>query len=580
MDKITGARAIVATLQECDTELVVGFIGHSTHEVARELEGSGIRVVNPATELGGAYMTLAFNYLRGRSASVGVWHTVGSLLLPPALREATSSRIPSLHIGLNADSRLRHREGLQQVPAEVFEKVTRLTARVERVDTIPDALLKAYQAAHGIPAGATYVDVPFDLTADRAMVQVPKRPPAPVRRSRPYAEDTQRLLDLLCRAERPVLVVGGGAVSSGAGAEIARLAELLSVPVVTTTTAQGIVPEDHPLVLGTSGQAGWTCANDTLAEADLALVLGSRLSDWGISQGFTSRMPTLVQVDLDPARLGEMYHPEFSLVADVRGVVAAVVELAESPEHAARVAAARADRSELLALAAERKRAWRAFVDEAGRDDRFPVSPWRMMAQVRALLGEDDILVSDIGNHTSWSLQGTVLRKPRRMLLSFGEAVLGSAIPLGIGAQLAEPDATVVVATGDGAAQYHLNELRVAVEHDLPVIFLVLDNGGYDANHKMMTGKFGSSAWSRFTNPDYAQIARAYGAQGERIESADQLTAALNRARAARAPYVIHLPIDPEVTLVDNHVSGPAFLLEGRDIPADESGTLPVGVAR
>ncbi|MDB5583078.1 MAG: Cyclohexane,2-dione hydrolase [Bradyrhizobium sp.] len=577
MALISGATAIVQTLKEYGAEIIFGFIGHSTHEIANTVAESGIRTINPATELGGAYMAIAYNYLRDAPAAVGIWHTVGSLLVVPALQEANSSRIPSVHLGFNADSRLTHRDGLQQVPSSLFDHVTRFNARVERVDKIGETIHRAFKAAQGIPVGAAYVDIPFDIAADRSEIFVPRGWRSPEMRTPPSLSDVAETVRLLRAAKRPLIIVGGGAVRSGAGPEISRLVELLGIPFVTTTTAQGIVPETHPLALGTAGMAGWTCANDAVKEADFLVVLGSRLADWGIAQGFTARLAPMVQVDLDLARLGEFYFPALPVVADVRDFVMA---LNDELETAADVTELRSAHNDYRALSARRKSDWHAFIDAQGTDNQFPASPWRIMAEVRAAMSVDDILVADIGNHSWWVLQGTVMAKPRKILMSLGEGVLGSAVPMGIGAKLAHPESAVFVATGDGAAQYHLNELRVAVEHDVPVIIVIFNNGMYDANEQMMRGKFGKGSWTKFNNPDYVGIARAYGADGEKITTVADIGPALKRAIASGKPYVIDVPISIEIPFVDNHASGPIFMIDGREIPADTTGTLVAGEHR
>jgi acetolactate synthase-1/2/3 large subunit len=575
MTNMSGADAIVATLKAYQVEVAFGFIGHSTHQIAQAMSESGIPTVNPATELGGAYMAVAYNYLRNAPAAVGLWHTVGSLFIPPALQEATSSRIPSVHLGFNSDSRLSHRDGLQQVPAAMMESVTRFNARVERADKLPELIHRAFQTAQGIPAGAAYLDIPFDLTSDRATAVVPKGWKVPRARAAPHREQVREASQLIRSARRPVVLLGGGAVRSGAGKSIAELLDVLGIPFVTTTTAQGLLPDTHPLSLGTAGMAGWTSANDALKEADLLLVLGSRLADWGISQGFTVRLPRLIQVDTDPARLGEFYFPDLSIVADVDAFAAALVADLRSSTQGQSLDRGRWD--EHVAICKKRKQDWLEFLSEAGKDDRFPVSPWRIMAELRAAMSEDDIIVSDIGNHSWWVLQGILVRKPRKILMSFGEGLLGSAVPMGIGAKLAQPTSNVFVATGDGAVQYHLNELRVAVERGAPIIIVVFNDGRYGANDMMMRGKFGRASWTQFKNPNYVKIAEAYGAAGERIETAGAIRPALERAASSGKPYVIDIPISTEVPFVDNHISGPVFMLDGRDIPKDVSGSLLAG---
>jgi acetolactate synthase I/II/III large subunit len=575
MTVMTGADALTKSLEEYGTELVVGFIGHSTHEIANAVGRAGIRTVNPATELGGAYMLNAYNHLKGRPAAAGIWHTVGALLPPAAIYEAAAGRIPVVHIGLDIDSRLKGREPIQEIPYESFRGITRLTERVERPDKIPEAVHRAFHAAQGIPAGPVYIDIPFDVTIDEADVSIPHGWVAPRMEALAPARDVEETARELLAARRPVIIAGGGVVIAEAGEEVRRLAELAGVPFITTTTSQGVISEDHPLALGTAGMAGWQCANEALAEADFVLVLGSRLADWGQAQGWMAKLAgRIVQVDSDQSRLGGFYFPARAIVADAKSFADQLTEAVRASEGFEPV---RLEESETVRRVGERRDAWRTYVDGEAADDRFPVNPWRIMGEVRQILGPDDIVVSDIGNHAGWVLCGTVLHRPKRLLLSFGAGVLGSAFPMGIGAKLAEPSSNVIVGTGDGAFQYHMNELRVAMAHDLPLVVVVFNNGSYGANHEMMTNAYGGSDWTHFDNPDYAMIARAYGAMGERLERADDVGPALERAVESGKPYVIDVPINREMGWPSNGASGPNLYPARRRYPSDSSGVIAIG---
>lgn len=575
MTVMRGADAITATLMAYGTDLVVGFIGHSTHEIADAIGRSDVKTINPATELGGAHILNGYNYVKGRPAGVGIWHTCGALLLPAALAEAAAGQIPVVHIALDVDSRLKDREPIQEIPWQSFEPMTRFTTRVERAEKLPEAVHNAFQAAQGVPPGPVFIDIPFDITIDEAEVIIPNGW-RPVRQRGGAAEaDVREAARLLVAAENPVFLVGGGVVLSEAGEELRALAELAGVPFVTTTTAQGVVSEDHPLSLGTAGFAGWQCANDTLAGADLVLVLGSRLADWGYAQGWQAELTaTMVQVDTDVQRLGDFYATQLSIVADVKTFVLQLTdELPRTDGFSATPFAEKAS----VQRAQARKLQWRASIDARGDDDRFPMSPWRVMRDLREVLGPDDILVTDIGNHSSWLLAGTVLHKPRRVVLSAGAGVLGSGFPMGLGAKLAEPESLVVVGTGDGAFQYHLNELRVAIEHDLAIVIVVFNDGGYGANREMMTGAYGQSQWTEFENPDYVMIARAYGAEGERIDRTEDLPAALARAVAAGKPYIIDVPISIETGGPANNAVGPVLFPEARQATSGPYGVRRLG---
>jgi acetolactate synthase-1/2/3 large subunit len=521
-------------------------------------------------------MLNAFNYLRGRPAAVGIWHTVGSLLLHPALMDARSSRIPVVHIGLNGESRFNGRDGaIQQVPIDTFAAVSRYVQRVERIDKLGEAVHKAFQATEGVPSGPAYLDIPFDLTVNRSEFALPREWEAPHRNFRADPADVAEAAKQLLAAERPVIVVGGGAVISDAGEDVRALAELAGVPVVTTTTAQGILSEEHPLSLGTAGMAGWSCANETLAEADFALIIGSRLSDWGLAQGFTAKLPArIVQVDSDPAQLGEFYFPRLPIVADAKAFVGQLI--AELPSADGFEAVPFEDR-EIVKRATERKQARLSWLEEEGDSDRFPAGKWRIMKELRGLLAPEDILVSDIGGHSVPVMSGAIMRRPKRMLVSFGEGVLGSALPMGIGAKLAEPGSKVVVGSGDGALQYHFNELRVAIAEELPMVVVVFNNESYAANDGMMEAWYGTPHWTRFRNPDWVMLAKAYGADGEKIGKTEDIGAALERGFESKLPYVIDVPVDRAEGFPENATSGPMMLIKGREIPVDSDGSILAG---
>ena len=570
-----GADVVVESIKAYGADLIAGFIGHTTHEVADAVGKAGIRTINPATELGGSYMLNAYNYLKNRPAGVGIWHNVGSLLIHPALMEARSSRIPVVHFGLNSDGRLSGRDGaIQQVPVAAFAPVTRFSQRVERVDKLGEAIHEAFHAAQGVPSGSAYLDVPFDLTVDKCEAVVPqgyKMADAAVWAS---VDSVRKATEELLAAKRPIIVVGGGVARNDGGAAVQALAELAGIPFVTTTTAQGVISEEHPLSMGPVGMCGWRCANETLAEADFALVLGSRLADWGVAQGFIAKIPPMVQVDTDPAQLGRFYFSRLSIVADAGTFARQLLEVLA--HHKAFVAVPFQDR-EIVRRASERKKAWRHWVDSKGENYQFPLSKWRVVRELRSILGPEDIVVTDIGAHSGPLMCGAIMRKPRRLLLSFGEGILGSGFPMGIGAKLAEPSRTVVVGTGDGSFQYHFNELRVAVEQKLPMIVLIFNDGVYGANDGMMKHWYGAAQWTQFTNPNWVGIAKAYGAEGERIEHTDELGAALRRGKAANKPYVIDIPVDPMEGPPEVGAVGPAFLLKPRVIPPDINGSLLAG---
>lgn len=569
--RMRGADALVETLAAYDTELVVAFIGHTTHELADAFHAQeGIRSFHPVTEMGGGYIVNGYNFVKGRPAAVGVWHTIGSLVATTPIYEAQVARIPSVHITMNVDSAVHGREAMQEMPnVDVYRPITENAVRVERPDRIPELIHKAFQIAQLSRPGPTLVDIPYDFCIDEADVELPQGWLGPSHRAYASPEDVAAAAELLVGAERPVILAGGGAVSSGAEAEVLALAELLGIPVVTTSTGRGILDEDHPLALGLTGTIGSPAANALVAEADVVLVVGSRLADWGYAQSWVADLPgKLIHVDSDGSRVGDFYFPDVGIVGDAKAVVGQIAAAVAAQPGFERVAYQERPRSGDLA---ERKAQWRATVEENQGSDQWPMSPWRVVRDAQSQLGAEDMIVTDVGDNTGYVFQSTVIHNPRTLLAPFGVASLGTALPMAIGAKLAKPEANTVVITGDGGFQYTLNEIATAIREDVPLTVVVLNNGVLGSTQSHMQGLFGHETWVRLQNPDFAALAKAYGADGEQVGSPDGVAEAVRRGVDSGGVYVVDVPVDKSFGYPATG-AGPVVKWEPRVWPGDVTG--------
>ncbi|GCD91113.1 acetolactate synthase, large subunit, biosynthetic type [Nocardioides sp. LS1] len=576
MGLMRGADAILDTLEAGGTELLVGYIGHTTQELADAAsERKGMRTINPATELGGAHLINGYNYITGRASAAGLWHTCGTLMITSGLYEGLYSRIPSVHLGFNVDGGFQGRDSMQEMPnVDALKPLTRHAARVERPEKLPEAINRAIQRAHGTPAGPTFVDIPFDLTVDVAEMEIPTGWPATVNRAGADPELVRAAASLLLSAERPVLIVGGGAVTSQADAEVLELAELAGVAVTTTFTSQGIVPETHPLSLGSSGPIGWPCANDAIAEADVVIAIGTRMSEWGYGRSYTAALPgRLVHIDTDANQIGAFYFPELGIVGDARTVLRQLIEAVR--QDASFVPSPYNERPNYQRLA-ESKEKWATERRERAAVTDSPTSPWRVVSAIESALGPDDYLVSDSGNNTGWMFQGTTANRSRRLTASFGAGVLGPGLPMALGVKLARPDSNVVVGVGDGGFGYSHNEIALALRENIPVTVVVFNDGALGANKGFMEYLYGKPSWTDLNNPDFVALARAYGADGERVEDAGDLDAALKRGVGSGTLYVIDVPIGEEF---EYPATGPGGKVKWppRQWPGDVIGTRVPG---
>ncbi|WP_294569148.1 thiamine pyrophosphate-binding protein [uncultured Arthrobacter sp.] len=571
-----GADAILGALEASGVELVLGYIGHTTQELADAArDHPGIRTMYPATELGGAHVINGYNFMKGRAAAAGIWHTCGTMLIPGGLYEGMFTRIPSIHLGLNVDAAFKDREAMQEMPnVEVLRELTRFATRVERPGKLAETVQRAAQRAHGTPSGPAFVDIPFDLTVDVARTDVALGWQPPSNRSGTTAQVVKDIAATLLAADRPAFIVGGGAVSSQAQDEVRELAELLGMPTTTTHTAQGILPESHALALGSTGPIGWRPANEWVAKADVVLAVGTRMSDWGWAQSYAADLPgQLIHVDLDPAQLGNFYFPSVGVVGDARTVLRQVIdEIQGSPTGAPRSFESREYYTEVSAS----KAAWLEELAERGRADTSPISPWRVAAAIEAVLDPEDVIVTDAGNNTAWIFQGTTAEHSKRLVTTFGAGVLGAGFPMALGVKLAVPDRNVVAAVGDGGFGYGTNEIAFALREGIALTVVVFNDGALGANNGFMTHLYGRPSWTTLNNPDFAALARAYGAEGERVEDPAQLEAAIQRGVDSGTVYVIDVPISQEFGYPSTGVGG-VVRWAPREWPEDTIGTRMPG---
>jgi acetolactate synthase-1/2/3 large subunit len=537
-----GADAVVKTLVAHGTRLVIGYVGHSVQEIGDALlDEPSIRTFHPRTEMGGGYIVNGYNKVKGRAEAVAVWHTVGSYVATVTLYDALCDRVPSVTIGANVPTRLKDRDAMQEMRnVEVFRSITKYCTRVERPDKIPDALHRAFQMAETGRRGPAFVDLPFDLAVDQADITLPDPWSPPAYRPAADQDSVAEACRLLLAAKRPVLVAGGGCAD--AADEVRELAELLQMPVATSSVSKGLLPEDHPLSVGVAGAVGWPVANDCVARADVVLAAGYRFGDWGYAQGYIADMPgRLIHIDLDPAELDRFYYAAVPILADARRALRQIIDTLKAQLGTPR-------RAGLNGEWVQARAEWLKQMAARESVDSTPASPWRVMRELRRALKPDAYVVTDVGNNAAWVIQGFQALAPNRLLMPNGLGALGTAFPLALGAKLADPAADVLCVTGDGGFHYTLTELATAVQQDIPVVVVVLNDGFLGANRGIAEHIFGGRyQWVAINDPDFVALARAFGADGERVQEPGAIADAVRRGLKARIPYVVDLAIDPTI---------------------------------
>lgn len=435
----------------------------------------------------------------------------------------------------------------------VFRPVTKGTWLVIRPDTIVDILNQAYKVATTGRPGPVFVQLPLDIQ----LAQLQGEVEAPTHRtvtSRPRADGAsmERVVELLGEAERPLLLAGGGVVHSpGGDAALLRAVDRLSVPVATTLTAKGVLSEEHSLSLGPVGRSGTQAAADVARRADLVVAVGARFSDnhtsnWRAGAIYDVPRTKIVQVDVDVHEVSRNYPVEVGIAGDAATFL-------EDLAAAADEAGLDARREDWLAEAEEAKERWRAEIAPLLVADSSPVHPVRLVHEVGRALGDRGRVFIDIGDVIQYAEPYMLIRGPGAWHINPGMAEMGWASSGVLGAVAADPTRPAIALTGDGAFNMVSNILATAVEYDLPAVWVILNNTELGIERKGSEAAFSRvHPWARFVrkdtgepyNPDYAKLAEANGALGERIEDPGDLAPALERALGSRRPYVIDVVLD------------------------------------
>ena len=588
--KLTGGQIVVDTLVREGVPYLVGIPGPATLGLSDALLGQDrLQVLQVRHEQ--AAVHLADGYYRVAGAPLAVLASMGPGAMNtlsgvascyadsvPVLVLAGSGQADAAGRGLLPELEHHHAgDGLA-----VFAPVTKGTWRPASAAHVPRVLQRAFAEMLAGRRGPVVVDLPLDVQCDAAEVELafPQDYRAGGPPVLPEPGLVHRAADLLAGARRPVIVAGGGVLAAGAWDELQRLAELLEAPVLTTMMGKGAFPEDHVLSGLHAGWQGTTCGNALARNADVLLAAGTRFAPRSSSayrRGVTYNIPPtrLIQLDVDPAEIGKNYPVEIGIVADARAGLAALVDRLQALGVAPSIGGARAGYLDEVKRLREE---WLARVQERARDNQKPVTVSRLVAELRAFLRRDAIVLTSSGTTQARWFREALIYEPRTNLTTGGLGTVGWTLPAALGAKLAAPGRQVVGLLGDGDFLMTIQELATAAQYDIPVVLVVANNAGWIALRDLQAAAYGPerAVGAEFlkgrepVTPDLASVARAFGCYSEWITSPEEVRPALERAFAARRPAVLEVMVARDDALAGapdlywGDVPVPAYLAERR----------------
>ncbi len=414
---------------------------------------------------------------------------------------------------------------------------------VRRVEDLTRVIKEAFYIAQTGKPGPVLVDIPKDVSQAETEFKYPQevklRGYAPTYMG--HLGQVRRAAKALAQAQRPVLYVGGGAISSNAAPELRELAELIHTPATTTLLGLGAFPETHELSLGMLGMHGTYWANMAMCEADLIFAIGARFDDrvTGRLDAFAEKADTIIHIDIDPSSIGKNVRTDIPIVGDAKAVLRALIEVLKTSNKDWA-----GDHQEWLRLIGE----WAAKHPLKYHQGDEVVKAQYAIEMISQLAPKDAIITTGVGQHQMWTAQFYHFTQPRTLLTSGGLGTMGYCLPAAIGAQVAFPDRLVIGVDGDGSFQMTSHELATAVQYQLPVKIVILNNC-YLGMVKQWQELFYNKRYSHSylgNIPDYVKLAEAYGAKGFRVSKPHEVLPTLQQAFATPGPVVTEVVVDAD----------------------------------
>ena len=554
----SGAQALVDSLAKAGTEILFGYPGGAVLDIFNCLPDAPFQFVLGRHEQGCVHMADGYARSNGKVGVCLVTSGPGATNTITGLATANMDGVPIVCITGQVPMNQIGTDAFQEADMNgICRAVTKHSFLVQNADEIPETVAEAfYIATHGKP-GPVVIDIPKNVQQAKTAAQYPERVSLRAYHPESTATTSQmtRFAKLVNEAKRPVLYAGGGVIASGAAKDVANLAHKAQIPVATTLMGLGAFDENDPLALRLAGMHGSAAANHAIDRSDLIIALGVRFSDRVTGKlAAYAKHAKIIQVDCDPSSINKNVPVDLGIVADVKDVLTTVNSRIRPAEHA-----------EWLAQIGE----WRRKRPVAYKPmHKGVIMPQQVIESIDRATKGKAVIVTDVGQQQMWAAQFFRHNRPRHFLTSGGMGTMGFGIPAAIGAAFARPDHKTVAVCGDGGAQMTFEEVVVAVEHKLPVTFVVINNaclGMVRQWQELFYGKRYSgsilSVRGRLANehleqdlkydylPDFKKLAEAHGAEAYRVIDPAKLDAAIRKAVNSRKTTFVEVIVEPRANV-------------------------------
>jgi acetolactate synthase I/II/III large subunit len=542
MKKLSGAQMVIESLLAEGVDTIFGYPGGAilpTYDAL--IQNTALRHILVRHEQGAAHMAAGYARVSGRPGVVLVTSGPGATNTVTGIADAYMDSTPLVVITGQVPTNMIGNDAFQEADViGITRPCTKHNYLIRDVGDLPRIMKEAFFIAGTGRPGPVLVDLPKDVQTAEAAFKYPEK--VELRGYKPTMRGNERqiekALEAIEKAERPLFYVGGGVQWSDAAAPLTELVRGLKIPITTTVMALGVYPGADPLCLGMLGMHGGYWTNMAVHDCDVLIAIGARFDDrvTGRTSDFAPNAKTIVHVDIDPSSISKNIKVHIPIVGDIKQVVQMMLKKVKSQESLA-------PRQRVWAEWHKQIMQWKAEkpLPYERTSATGEIKPREVLEEIYNLTKGDAVVATDVGQHQMWAAQMLPINQPRSFLTSGGLGTMGYGLPAGIGAYFAAPDRQVVVISGDGSIQMNIQELATAVQYQVPVKVVIMNNYHLGMvrqwQEKFYEGRYSHSYMDAM--PNFVKLAEAYGARGFRVEKSKDLAATLAEAFATPGPVLV-----------------------------------------
>jgi len=551
MKRKTGAQILLECLKREGVEVIFGYPGGAILPLLEEMSKWDFKFVLVRHEQAGVHAADGYARASGKVGVCLVTSGPGATNTVTGIATAYMDSVPIVVFTGQVPVHLIGNDAFQEADiVGITRPCTKHNYLVTDVRDLARIVREAFYIASTGRPGPVLVDLPKNILTAQTEFRYPEK--VEIRGYRPtlegHLQQIRRAVNLILRAERPVVYAGGGVIISGASEELRELAELLSLPVTTTLMGLGGFPGEHPLSLGMLGMHGTYQANMAVTECDVLIAIGARFDDrvTGKVEEFSTKSKK-IHIDIDPTSIKKNVHVDIPIVGDCKRVLRKMLEVIK--EGGVDLEGYRRRLQDWHYQIEQWKRHQEDLLREYSKNHPGRIKPQFVIQKLYEITGGDAIIATEVGQNQMWAAQFFKVNRPRTFLTSGGLGTMGYGFPAAIGAQVAFPDRLVIDIAGDGSIQMNIQELATAVQHNLPVKVVILNNGYLGMVRQwqeLFHGKIYYASRLGEWNPDFVKLAEAYGAVGYRATKPEEVEPILREALRVPKPVLMDFWIEPE----------------------------------